>query len=73
MRTSFSHYRYATTLIASLALTTGALAQGTRLLRHPAVSSELIAFEYGGDLWVVTRNGGSARRLTATPEMAPPR
>jgi len=25
MRTSFSHYRYATTLIASLALTTGAL------------------------------------------------
>src|SRR4051794_20904418 len=42
-------------------------AQGTRLLRHPAVSKELVAFEYAGDLWVVGRNGGSARRLTATP------
>ena len=42
-------------------------AQGTRLLRHPAVSKDLIAFEYAGDLWVVGRDGGSARRLTATP------
>ena len=42
-------------------------AQGTRLLRHPAVSKDLVAFEYAGDLWVVGRNGGSARRLTATP------
>jgi len=42
-------------------------AQGTRLLRHPAVSKDLVAFEYAGDLWVVSRNGGSARRLTATP------
>jgi tricorn protease len=42
-------------------------AQGTRLLRHPAISNELVAFEYGGDLWVVSRSGGSARRLTATP------
>jgi tricorn protease len=42
-------------------------AQGTRLLRHPTVSRELIAFEYGGDLWVVPRAGGTARRLTATP------
>src|ERR1044071_539812 len=42
-------------------------AQGTRLLRHPAVSRDLIAFAYGGDLWVVGRAGGQARRLTATP------
>jgi tricorn protease len=41
-------------------------AQGTRLLRHPTVSRELIAFEYGGDLWVVSRNGGQARRVTST-------
>jgi tricorn protease len=27
----------------------------------------LVAFEYAGDLWVVSRNGGQARRLTATP------
>jgi len=44
-------------------------AQGTRLLRHPAISRDLIAFEYGGDLWTVSRSGGPARRLTATPEM----
>ena len=42
-------------------------AQGTRLLRRPTVSKDNIAFEYGGDLWVVPRAGGSARRLTSTP------
>ncbi|MDQ6828830.1 MAG: PDZ domain-containing protein [Gemmatimonadota bacterium] len=56
-------------LIAAFVLTTGAHAQGTRLLRHPAVSRDLIAFEYGGDLWVVPHTGGAARRLTSTPEM----
>ncbi len=62
--------RVALTLsLVSLALTSAASAQGTRLLRHPAVSREWIAFEYGGDLWIVSRNGGAARRLTATPEM----
>src|SRR5438045_1704236 len=44
-------------------------AQPTRLLRHPALSRDAIAFEYGGDLWIVPRAGGQARRLTATPEM----
>ena len=42
-------------------------AQGTRLLRRPTVSHDNVAFEYGGDLWVVSRAGGSARRLTSTP------
>ena len=42
-------------------------AQGTRLLRHPTISRESIAFEYAGDLWIVGRNGGTARRLTSTP------
>lgn len=42
-------------------------AQGTRLLHHPTVSRDLVAFEYAGDLWVVSRSGGQARRLTATP------
>jgi tricorn protease len=41
-------------------------AQGTRLLRHPTVSRESVAFEYAGDLWIVSRSGGQARRLTAT-------
>src|SRR6185437_11941627 len=35
--------------------------------RRPHVSREMIAFEYGGDLWVVPRAGGNARRLTSTP------
>lgn len=42
-------------------------AQGTRLLRHPALSRDSIAFEYAGDLWIVPRSGGEARRLTSTP------
>jgi len=41
--------------------------QGTRLLRHPALSRDSIAFEYAGDLWIVARSGGDARRLTSTP------
>lgn len=42
-------------------------AQGTRMLRHPSVSRDLISFEYAGDLWTVSRQGGVARRLTSTP------
>ena len=34
------------------------------LLRKPTVSRTQIAFSYGGDLWIVDRNGGEARRLT---------
>ena len=41
--------------------------QGTRLLREPSISASQIAFEYGGDIWVVARQGGEARRLTSTP------
>src|SRR5580658_1321777 len=35
------------------------------LLRFPTVSQTQIAFSYGADLWVVAREGGEARRLTA--------
>ena len=34
------------------------------LLRKPTVSKTQIAFSYGGDLWIVDRNGGEAKRLT---------
>jgi tricorn protease len=51
-------------VVACLAATVAA--QGTRLLRHPTVSRDVIAFEYGGDLWVVARSGGQARRVTST-------
>ena len=42
-------------------------AQSTRLLRNPTLSTDAIAFAHGGDLWLVSRAGGEARRLTATP------
>jgi len=42
-------------------------AQSTRLLRQPDVSATSVAFGYGGDLWVVGRDGGDARRLTSSP------
>src|SRR5215470_8431964 len=35
------------------------------LLRKPTVSRTQIAFSYGGDLWIVSRTGGEARRLTS--------
>lgn len=54
-------------LAACLACSGAANAQGTRLLRHPTVSRDQVAFAYAGDLWTVARTGGQARRLTATP------
>src|SRR5262249_48965077 len=45
-----------------------AAAQGTRMLRHPSVSRDSIAFEYAGDIWSVSRNGGPATRLTSTED-----
>lgn len=54
-------------LLAIGAGTAPAAAQGTRLLRHPTVSSDRVAFAYAGDLWTASRAGGTARRLTATP------
>ncbi|HSQ58573.1 MAG TPA: protease, partial [Gemmata sp.] len=35
------------------------------LLQRPSVSDKHVAFAYAGDLWVVDRAGGYARRLTA--------
>ncbi len=35
------------------------------LLRFPAVSRTEIVFNYAGDLWIVGREGGQARRLTS--------
>ena len=34
------------------------------LLRKPAVNATQIVFSYAGDLWIVSRDGGDARRLT---------
>ncbi len=33
------------------------------IFQHPTVSTTHIAFEFGGDIWIVGRGGGSAQRL----------
>jgi tricorn protease len=52
-------------VLAALLLALSALPAGADpLLRTPALSRTQIAFTYAGDLWVVGREGGEARRLT---------
>jgi tricorn protease len=52
-------------LLLSL-LPTALQAQGTRLLRQPTLGEDHVAFTYGADVWVAPRDGGLARRITAT-------
>ena len=60
--------RAITAAIALVSLAASSLsAQGARLLRDPSLGPTQIAFTYGGDLWVVARQGGEARRITSTP------
>ena len=56
-------------LLAAALLPSLAAAQGTRLLRHPTVSRDAVAFAYASDLWITSRDGGAARRLTSTPDI----
>src|SRR5579864_707457 len=37
----------------------------TRLLRFADISKERVVFAYAGDLWIASREGGAARRLTS--------
>ncbi|MEJ2580705.1 MAG: DPP IV N-terminal domain-containing protein, partial [Acidobacteriota bacterium] len=41
--------------------------EGTRLLRFPDIHGNQVVFSYGGDLWLASTDGGTARRLTAHP------
>src|SRR5438093_1575291 len=43
----------------------GAQTPGALLLRDPTINKTHIVFSYGGDLWIVERDGGDARRLTS--------
>jgi len=62
--------------LRALAEPTGT-AEETLLLQSPTVSKEHIVFVYAQDLWIVGREGGTARRLTsdvgreATPKLSP--
>ncbi|MCX6546095.1 MAG: PDZ domain-containing protein [Acidobacteria bacterium] len=38
-----------------------------RMLRYPAVSKNQIAFVYAGDIWLVSKKGGTAVRLSSPP------
>ncbi|HKE04274.1 MAG TPA: protease, partial [Blastocatellia bacterium] len=50
---------------STIKISTGGLAQGKPLLmRQPTMSRTHIVFSYAGDLWIVSRNGGEASRLT---------
>src|SRR5688572_31082180 len=60
------HRHITSGLLLLLAISAAAFAQETRMLRHPSVSRDHVAFAYAGDLWVVARSGGDARRLTST-------
>ncbi len=51
--------------IFSLAAVLPAQTNAPLLLQKPAVSRTHIAFVYAGDLWIVARDGGEARRLTS--------
>ena len=51
--------------VTAVSLATSA-AQTPHLLRAPSVSDTDVAFRYADDVWLVSRNGGSARRLTST-------
>jgi len=60
--------RYVLALVCGLALLSSlgirAQGQGPLLLRFPTISKTQIVFNYAGDLWIVGRDGGNARRLT---------
>lgn len=57
--------RIYTILVVSL-ISTGIFSQETKLLREPSVSEKAIAFSYANDLWIVSREGGVAQRLTSS-------
>src|SRR5882724_11817321 len=48
----------------SILTSAGHTAEKPHLFQSPALSRELIAFGYAGDLWTVSREGGRAVRLT---------
>ncbi|HEY3625664.1 MAG TPA: PDZ domain-containing protein [Terracidiphilus sp.] len=51
-------------IVATASVNAGAAAK-PHIFQRPALSRELIAFGYAGDLWTVARSGGRATRLTS--------
>jgi tricorn protease len=63
--------------VSTFLQTTAAQSTPPLLLRFPTVSKTQIVFNYAGDLWIVSRDGGDAHRLTsgvgieALPDFSP--
>ncbi len=62
----FQIRRYVYTFAAVMGLSFAIFAQSDSpsLFRQPTISKTQIAFTYAGDLWIVPKTGGDARRLT---------
>ena len=52
-------------LILTLLVAPASLSSQTRMLRSPSINGNQIAFAYANNIWIVDRNGGTARRLTS--------
>jgi tricorn protease len=52
-------------LVSTFRKTAVAQSDPSLLLRFPTVSKTQIVFNYANDLWIVSRDGGDARRLTS--------
>jgi len=61
-------FRYACTLLAALSAIPASAGErpDAVLIRYPDVSQTHIAFRYDGDIWLVAKEGGEARRITTT-------
>jgi tricorn protease len=77
MKTNFARVCFAILLGAALILTVHSQVHGqpataaeqpptgpTRLLRYADISRDKVVFSYAGNLWISSREGGAARRLT---------
>jgi tricorn protease len=56
---------YRLSVVMLLLLGTAQAAEPLRIFDSPAIDAKSVVFGYAGDLWVVDRAGGNARRLTA--------
>src|SRR6266496_961926 len=60
-------YLIASGLISIMTVSAQTLPDTTRLLRFPTTNGDQIVFCYGGQIYSVAKNGGTARRLTSGP------
>ncbi|MBZ5614943.1 MAG: PDZ domain-containing protein [Acidobacteriia bacterium] len=64
---SFFAFMVVGCVIGCACLTAAQESQEGRLLRFPDIYKDKIAFMYGGDLWLASSSGGTARRITSHP------